>query len=105
MEREKEALKEWAKVNGSEGFARQDKKSGWLKKEEQDYLHEWNFDSVPDVNALLDQLQLAKTDPEVFGEIRKTVLVSIMKGNMQDQKKTDKQTAKEISLPEYIYVF
>lgn len=105
MEREKEALKEWAKTNGLNGFAWQEQESYWLKREDQIYLQEWNFENVQEVQFLLEQLEISTDKPEVFKEIQKTVMISVMKGRQRNQEAGAAKRVEDVSLPEYIYVF
>ncbi len=104
MKREKETLREWAKANAQAGFDKQARESCWLKRNDQTYLREWNFETVPEVCLLLEQLEIRKYNPKAFEEIRKTVLVSIMKGRKEKQEVNADHNIENISLPEYICV-
>lgn len=103
---EKQNLYEWAcrhaNDEGENCFTAVDKdRESYYEKAGTGYLHEYGFESVVELKALLQKQW--EGDP-VLNEMEQTVLVAAFK-NMTQMDRTEKEFSSREELPTFIYNF
>lgn len=103
---EKQNLYEWAckhaNVESKNCFTSIDKsKKSYYEKAGTEYLHEYGFESVGELKALIQKQW--EGDP-IFSEIEQTVLVAAFK-NMTETDNVEKDFSSKEELPTFIYNF